>query len=228
MKRRLTQREATTIETLHVWGVSNRAIARTLGVTENTVRDRLARQRGGVTDRWGEKMFVAEAFEPAIREWTGHEARARGLNLAALNEHLVTGYGYADSYEPLQRDVRARYPKPRLQTRRRIETPPGGHPVRRALRKLGGDIRDARLRRRIPTTIMAERASISRMTLNKIEKGDRGVALGNYASVLFVLGLADRLAELADQRRDSVGLALEEERLPQRIRRPGRRSANLA
>lgn len=97
-------------------------------------------------------------------------------------------------------------------------------PVRRALRKLGGDIRDARLRRRIPTTIMAERASISRMTLNKIEKGDPGVALGNYASVLFVLGLADRLAELADLRRDAVGLALEQERLPQRIRRPGRRS----
>lgn len=91
-------------------------------------------------------------------------------------------------------------------------------PVRRALLRLGQDIRDARLRRRIPTALMAERASISRVTLMKIEKGDPGVALGNYAAVLFVLGLADRLAEIADSRADVVGLELEEERLPKRIR----------
>ncbi len=93
-------------------------------------------------------------------------------------------------------------------------------PVRRALRKLGQDIRDARLRRRIPTAVMAERASISRTTLNKIENGDSGVSLGNYANVLFVLGMAERLGDLADVRTDTVGLGLEEERLPQRIRKP--------
>ena len=92
-------------------------------------------------------------------------------------------------------------------------------PVRRALRKLGHDIRDARRRRRIPVAIMAERASISRMTLNKVEKGEPGVAMGTYATVLFVLGMADRLADLADPKNDAVGLALEEEHLPQRIRR---------
>ena len=92
-------------------------------------------------------------------------------------------------------------------------------PVLRALRKLGQDIRDARRRRRIPTTVMAERASISRTTLNKVEKGDPGVALGNYANVLFVLGLTERLSGLADVRTDDLGLELEEERLPQRIRR---------
>ena len=93
-------------------------------------------------------------------------------------------------------------------------------PVRRALRKLGHDIRDARRRRRIPVAIMAERASISRTTLYKIEKGDPGVSLGHYATVLFVLGLVERLGELADVRRDGVGLELEEERLPERIRLP--------
>ena len=91
-------------------------------------------------------------------------------------------------------------------------------PVRRALRKLGGDIRDARLRRRIPVAVAAERASISRMTLNKVEKGDPGVALGIYATVLFVLGLADRLGELADAKNDPTGLQLDEEHLPKRIR----------
>ncbi len=98
-------------------------------------------------------------------------------------------------------------------------------PVRRALRKLGQDIRDARLRRRIPVAVMAERASISRVTLNKVEKGEPTVSVGIYATVLFVLGLIDRLAELADVRHDSVGLELEEEQLPQRIRHPRPRTS---
>jgi len=92
-------------------------------------------------------------------------------------------------------------------------------PVRRALHKLGHDIRDARRRRRIPVAIMAERASISRMTLNKVEKGEPGVSMGTYATVLFSLGMVERLADLADPKNDTVGLALEEEHLPQRIRR---------
>ena len=90
-------------------------------------------------------------------------------------------------------------------------------PVRHALRKLGHDLRDAR-RRRIPVAIAAERASISRTTLVKVEKGDPGVALGIYATVLFVMGMVERLADLADPKHDAVGLRLEEEHLPQRIR----------
>lgn len=91
-------------------------------------------------------------------------------------------------------------------------------PVARALRKLGADLRDARRRRRIATTTMAVRASISRTTLGKIERGDPGVQLGHYATVLFVLGLTDRIGDLADVRHDKTGLELDEERLPQRIR----------
>jgi transcriptional regulator with XRE-family HTH domain len=93
-------------------------------------------------------------------------------------------------------------------------------PVGRALRKLGADIRDARRRRRIPTKIMAARASISRTTLAKIERGDPGVQIGLYATVLFVLGLTDRIGDLVDIRHDKAGLELEEERLPQRVRLP--------
>ena len=91
-------------------------------------------------------------------------------------------------------------------------------PVRNALRKLGRDIRDARRRRRIPLAIAAQRASISQTTLVKLEKGDPGVAMGIYATVLFVLGLVQHLADLADPKNDAVGLQLEEEFLPQRIR----------
>ncbi|MCX6628967.1 MAG: helix-turn-helix domain-containing protein [Candidatus Solibacter sp.] len=91
-------------------------------------------------------------------------------------------------------------------------------PVARALRKLGHDIRDARRRRRIPVAILAERASVSRTTLNKAEKGEPGVSLGTYATILFALGMVDRLADVADPRNDALGLALEEENLPKRIR----------
>jgi hypothetical protein len=91
-------------------------------------------------------------------------------------------------------------------------------PVRHALRKLGHDIRAARRRRRIPVAIAAQRASISRTTLGKIEKGELGVAIGSYATVLFVVGMVERLADLADPKNDTVGLQLEEEHLPQRIR----------
>ncbi len=90
--------------------------------------------------------------------------------------------------------------------------------VKRTLRKLGGDLRDARRRRRIPVALMAERVGVTRTTLAKAEKGDSSVSIGVYASMLFVLGLLENLSEVADPRHDDIGLALEEERLPQRIR----------
>lgn len=90
-------------------------------------------------------------------------------------------------------------------------------PVKHALGKLGADIRDARRRRRIPMAVLAERASMSRWTLTKIEKGDPAVQLGNYATVLFVLGLIHRLSDLVDVTKDELGIELDEERLPQRI-----------
>ncbi len=51
--------------------------------------------------------------------------------------------------------------------------------VRRALRKLGSDIQDARRRRRLPMAVVAERAFTSRSTLQKVEVGDTNVGIGN-------------------------------------------------
>ena len=91
-------------------------------------------------------------------------------------------------------------------------------PVNRALKKLGQDIGDARKRRRIPVRLAAERAAISRVTLAKIEKGDSGVSMGAYAKVLFILGMIERLAELVDLKFDKLGIGLDAENLPKRIR----------
>ena len=93
-------------------------------------------------------------------------------------------------------------------------------PVRAALKKLGGDIADARKRRRISTATMAERSRVSRPTLVRLERGDPRVSLGIFATALFVLGMHPRLADLADATHDGVGLDLEAESLPKRISGP--------
>lgn len=71
-------------------------------------------------------------------------------------------------------------------------------PAIKALHKIGQDVRDARRRRCIPIELMAERARLSRTTIGKIEKGDPTTSMGGYASVLFVLGMMDRLSNLVD------------------------------
>ena len=95
-------------------------------------------------------------------------------------------------------------------------------PVQKALRQLGKDISDARRRRRIAVKLMSERAGFSRITLSKIEKGDPSVSMGAYASALFVLGMSEHLAKVADASHDLVGRELGDESLPKRIRTPRR------
>lgn len=89
--------------------------------------------------------------------------------------------------------------------------------VRRALRKLGADIHDARRRRKLPMAVVAERAFTSRSTLQKIEAGDTSVSIGIYASVLQALGLLDSLTGIADISNDSVGQALSSAGLPKHV-----------
>lgn len=89
--------------------------------------------------------------------------------------------------------------------------------ARRALVKLGEDIAVARKKRRISTPSMAERAFTSRSTLHKIERGNPTVSMGAYAAVLSILGLTNGLGQAADRRGDSLGLDIEEERLPKKI-----------
>jgi len=92
--------------------------------------------------------------------------------------------------------------------------------VKRAIEKLGADISVARRRRGITSALLAERAFVSPRTLVRAEKGDPSVSMAAYGSILFALDLTDRLASLADPAQDAVGVALEEERLPKRIRTP--------
>lgn len=87
-------------------------------------------------------------------------------------------------------------------------------PVVRQLADLGARLRLARLRRRYSASTVAERASISRPTLLRVEKGDPAVTLGTYASVLRVLGMHADLDTLA--RDDALGRKLQDLALSQR------------
>ncbi|MEI6242086.1 MAG: helix-turn-helix transcriptional regulator [Chlamydiota bacterium] len=93
-------------------------------------------------------------------------------------------------------------------------------PARRALKKLGQDLQEARKRRHLPMQLVAQRAAISRITLSKIERGNETVSIGAYARVLFVLGLVEKIANIADPSSDKLGLTLDAENLPKRIRIP--------
>lgn len=90
--------------------------------------------------------------------------------------------------------------------------------VRTALKKLGSDLNQARLRRRLKMTVVADRAGISRETLARVQKGYPGVSMGIYATVIFALGLGTKWMDFADILNDPVGRMLDEERIPLRAR----------
>lgn len=92
-------------------------------------------------------------------------------------------------------------------------------PAAHALRTLGRDLALARRKRGISTSDMAQRLFVSRDTLWRLERGDPTVAMGTLATAAFILQLHDRLASLAAPAADDLGLHLDEQRLPKRIRR---------
>jgi len=87
---------------------------------------------------------------------------------------------------------------------------------------LGEQLRLARLRRRLGTVQVAERAGIARQTLYRIERGDPAVGLGLYAQVLLVLGLEKDLLKVAED--DVLGRKLQDLGLVTRKRAPRRRT----
>ncbi len=90
--------------------------------------------------------------------------------------------------------------------------------VEQSLEALGYNLKVARLKRRLPQAVLAERAGIGLSTLVKIEKGDCGVAIGSVAAVIQALSLGTPFSDIALA--DPLGDALEAESLPKRIRMP--------
>lgn len=87
--------------------------------------------------------------------------------------------------------------------------PPTIFPLeQKLLTELGERLRLARKRRKLSSTVVAQRAGISRSSLYKVEAGDPGATLGSYLRVLAVLGLEGDIAALAAD--DKVGRKLQD------------------
>jgi len=65
------------------------------------------------------------------------------------------------------------------------------------LKKMGNQIKKARLRRNIRAEVLAEQADISKGTLAAIEKGMATVSIGAYAAVLQEIGMVEDLGLIA-------------------------------
>ena len=89
---------------------------------------------------------------------------------------------------------------------------------KRKLSDMGGQIKLARLRRKLSMEQVSERANISRPTLLSIEKGNPSVSLGSYFLVLKVLGLEEDIFQLA--LKDPLGRKLQDAELKTGERAP--------
>ena len=78
----------------------------------------------------------------------------------------------------------------------------------RLLAQLGERLKLARLRRRLSSVVVAQRAGISRTSLYKVEAGAPGATMATYVRVLVVLGLEDDLNALAAD--DRLGRKLQD------------------
>ncbi len=106
-------------------------------------------------------------------------------------------------------------------TRSRIaEVPPAA--VEEALEQLGRNLRTARLRRRLPQAVLAERVGVSRFLLADMEKGKPTVGIAAHLGVLWALGLLSHMQAVADPDRDEEGKAIERARSPKTARRARR------
>ena len=89
---------------------------------------------------------------------------------------------------------------------------------KKILKELGENLKLARLRRKLSTAQVAERANISRVTLWQVERGIPTVAMGTYCQVLFVLGLEKDLLKVAAD--DILGRKLQDAELTVKERAP--------
>lgn len=80
-----------------------------------------------------------------------------------------------------------------------------------AMKQMGEQIKLARKRRHLSMQDIAERATVNRLTISKVEHGDPTVSMGIYARVLYALNLEKDITLLAAD--DALGRKLQDAEL---------------
>lgn len=94
-----------------------------------------------------------------------------------------------------------------------VTTPPFA--VEHALKRLGANLRTARLRRNLTIAEMAEKIGAGPRAIADAEKGKPSTGIAVYMALLWALGLIDQMDDVAAPEKDQEGqtLALSKERL---------------
>jgi len=86
---------------------------------------------------------------------------------------------------------------------------------------LGKFFRLARKRRGWRQEDVAQRLSISIDTVKRAEKGNKGLSIGHALDFLSLYQRLESFEDVVDSDKDSIGISMEAERLPQRVSSKG-------
>src|ERR1700722_12158208 len=84
-----------------------------------------------------------------------------------------------------------------------LTAPP--YPIAEALKKLGEDIRTARLRRNLTIADVAQKIGAGPRAIADAEKGKPSTSIAVYAALLWTFGLLEQLKQAADPGKDEEG-----------------------
>jgi transcriptional regulator with XRE-family HTH domain len=80
--------------------------------------------------------------------------------------------------------------------------------VQEAIRRLGNNLRTARLRRNLSHAEVAAKLGVDRHVIADAERGKLSTSAGVYVGMLWAMNLLSSLADVADPKNDEEGLAL--------------------
>jgi len=87
-----------------------------------------------------------------------------------------------------------------------LSAPP--YAVEQTLKRLGGDLRTARLRRNLTIEDVAEKNGTGPRPVSDAEKGKPSTSAAVYIALLWVYDLLDQMSDVASPERDEHGLSL--------------------
>jgi transcriptional regulator with XRE-family HTH domain len=93
--------------------------------------------------------------------------------------------------------------------------------VQQALKRLGENLRTARIRRRLTIREAAEKIGTGPRAVMDAERGNPSTGIVVYSALLWLYDLLEPMGSLADPLKDVEGLSLEASRSRLRVRRSG-------